>query len=114
MPADKPGHIVAGSLAFFRLKIPPFVAMKTPISLTWSFLLSAGSPSAVELAEADREWSQAVEKMFNAGKTSVTTPLEHRAQLARKIARKLGCRGEITRTENGFKFEIRQAAHNKG
>jgi len=80
--------------------------MKTPRSLALAFLITASFASAAEASAADRDWVRSVEKLFARRRTSVTTPLEHRAKLAAQVAERLGHRCAIRRTENGFKVVL--------
>ena len=78
--------------------------MTAPRSLTLAFLLTAGFAS--DAGAADRQWARRVEKLFGRKRSSITTPLEHRAQLARSIAEKLGRKCEVVRVETGFKVTV--------
>ena len=80
--------------------------MNTPHSLALAFLLTAGFASAAEASAADRQWARRIKKLFARRRTSITTPLEHRARLARSIAEKLGRKCDVVRVETGFKVMV--------
>lgn len=80
--------------------------MNTPRSIALAFLLTAGFASAADASAADRQWALRVEKLFARRRTSITTPLEHRALLARSIAERLGRKCAVVRVETGFKVMV--------
>jgi archaeosine-15-forming tRNA-guanine transglycosylase len=69
-------------------------------------LLAVAVAPAAELVEADVQWGKAVEKMFAEGKTSISTPSEQRARLARQIAEKLGHQCAVERSGSGFRVSL--------
>jgi hypothetical protein len=73
-------------------------------------MLAVAVASAAELTEADLQWGKAVEKMFTEGKTSISTPSEQRAQLARQIAEKQGRPCAVERIDNGFRVVLTGSA----
>ena len=61
-----------------------------------------------ELTEADKKWGGAVEKMIAEGATTISTPVESRAKLAKEIAAKQGRQSQIEKTSTGFKVTVEQ------
>jgi hypothetical protein len=61
---------------------------------------------AGELSEADKKWSVVVEKMIAGGETTVSTPSESRAKLAKDLAAKQGKESTIEKTTAGYKVVI--------
>jgi hypothetical protein len=61
---------------------------------------------AGEVSEADKKWSEAVGKMIAEGATTLSTPSEARAKLAKELAAKQGRDCQIEKTEKGFKLSI--------
>jgi hypothetical protein len=63
----------------------------------------AGEPS-----EADKKWGEAVEKMIADGVTSISTPAESRAKLAKELAAKHGRECQVEKTATGYKIVLVQ------
>jgi len=61
---------------------------------------------AGELSEADKKWGGAVEQMITDGATTISTPNENRAKLAKDLAVKLGRQAQIEKVGTGFKVVI--------
>lgn len=61
---------------------------------------------AGELNEADKKWSGAVEKMIIEGVTTISTPSESRAQLAKELAGKHGRDSQIKTVASGYQVVI--------
>ncbi len=72
-------------------------------------LLTATASYAVESSEADKKWSDAVEKMIVAGPATISTPDENRAKLAQKLATKHECVSKIEKTQTGYKITVQKA-----
>lgn len=56
---------------------------------------------------ADKKWSEAVEKMIAAGPTTISTPSESRAELAKSLAEKAGRKCEVKRIATGYRIEVK-------
>ena len=61
---------------------------------------------AGEINEADKKWSGAVEQMIVDGATTISTPNENRAKLAKELAAKHGRQAQIVKSDAGFKIVI--------
>ncbi len=77
--------------------------LKTLIAVC--FLTSLTSYSA-DLSEADKKWSQAVEKMIVEGSATISTPLESRAKIVKELVAKLGRESKSEKTDKGFKIVV--------
>ena len=75
------------------------------MALQLAALVIRGYPSPTDMNEADRCWICTVKRLLRGSVDTLVTPFEHRAQLARQIARQLGRRVRIARTERGFRIE---------
>ena len=78
------------------------------IRISLAILVAAVIPViAAEPTEADQRWAKAVEQKITAGPTTVTTPSEVRANLAKAIAAKLGRLCTVTKTDAGYLVDVR-------
>lgn len=59
-----------------------------------------------ELSKADQKWSAVVEKMIEEGATTISTPDENRAKLARRLADKHGRKSTLEKTEKGYRVKF--------
>jgi hypothetical protein len=66
--------------------------------------LLATAVYAGELSEADKKWSQAVDKMIAEGTTTISTPAESRVKLAKELAAKHGRECQVEKTATGYKI----------
>jgi organic hydroperoxide reductase OsmC/OhrA len=80
--------------------------MKLLNSVIAACLLTAVTGMAGELNEADKKWSEAIEKMMAKGATTITTPDEKRVKLAKELAAKLGREAKVEKTEKSYKVVI--------
>lgn len=87
--------------------------MKNMKLLSGICLLAAMTCFAEELSEADRKWSQAVESKIAQGDTTISTPSESRAKLAKKLATKLGRSSKVEKTDAGYRIVVETAKTSK-
>lgn len=83
--------------------------MKTIKLLSGICLLTAMTCVAGELSEADKKWSQAVEAKIAQGDTTISTPSESRAKLAKELATKQGRSCKVEKTDTGFRIVLEKA-----
>lgn len=70
-------------------------------------MLAAASLVAGETDSADQKWKAAVEQKIGAGPTTISTPSEERAQIAKALAEKLGRKSEVQKTEGGYRVVVK-------
>ena len=68
--------------------------------------LSTSAFAGETLNEADQKWSAVVEKMIAAGSTIISTPVEKRVEIARRLAEKAGRKVQVVRTENSYRITV--------
>lgn len=79
--------------------------MKKFLILTAVCLLT-GISYAGELSKADQKWSAVVEHMIEKGATTISTPDENRAKLAKQLAEKHGRKCTVEKTAKGFHIKV--------
>ena len=80
--------------------------MKLFTSLMVGCLLAAFT-CAAETTDADKKWSEAVQKIIAAGPTTLSTPSASRAELAKSLAEKAGRKCEVERVAAGYKIVVK-------
>ena len=83
--------------------------MKKIIAVLAAGLLTASTLFAGEVSEADKKWSQAVEKMIEKGTDKISTPDSNRADLAVELAKKLNRTATITKKEKTYEVTFSAA-----
>jgi hypothetical protein len=81
--------------------------MKTLQLLLLGFVLVVPAFATETVSDADKKWSEAVEKLIAAGNTTISTPVEKRVEIARKLAEKAGRKVEVVRAENSYRITVR-------
>jgi hypothetical protein len=72
-------------------------------------MLTAMTCFAEEVSEADKKWGQAVETKIAQGATTISTPSESRAKLAKELANKHGRQCKVEKTDKGFRVVVEAA-----
>jgi hypothetical protein len=80
--------------------------MKTIKLLLGVGLLSAMTCFGEEPSEADKKWGQAVETKIAQGATTISTPSESRAKLAKQLAEKNGRQCKVEKTDKGYRIVV--------
>jgi len=83
--------------------------MKTIKLLSGICLLTALTCFAGELSEADQKWSQAVETKIAQGATTISTPSQSRARLAKELAARHGRSSTVRKTDTGYRIVVAAA-----
>lgn len=81
--------------------------MKKLHLLLLGFTLVVPAFASETASDADKKWTDAVEKMIAAGSTTISTPVEKRVEIARQLAEKAGRKVEVVRTEKSYRITIR-------
>ncbi len=71
------------------------------------FALVVPAFAAETASDADKKWSDAVEKMIAAGSTTISTPVERRVEIARKLAEKAGRKVEVVQVDKSYRITVR-------
>ena len=82
------------------------IDMKTLHSLILALAFTGTAFAGTSLDAADQKWSAAVEKMIAAGNTTISTPLEKRAEIARQLAGKAGRKAEVSKVDGAFRITV--------
>lgn len=80
--------------------------MKTIKLLLGIGLLTAMTSFGEELGEADKKWGQAVETKIAQGATTISTPSESRAKLAKQLAEKHNRQCKVEKTDKGYRIVV--------
>lgn len=83
--------------------------MKTIKLLLGICLLTAMTCFSEEVSEADKKWAQAVETKMAQGATTISTPSESRAKLAKELADKHGRQCKVEKTDKGYRVVVEAA-----
>ena len=83
--------------------------MKTIKTLLGICLLTAITCFADEASDADKKWGQAVETKIAQGATTISTPSESRAKLAKELANKHGRQCQVEKTDKGYRVVVEAA-----
>lgn len=71
------------------------------------FALVVPAFAAETVSDADKKWSDAVEKMIAAGSTTISTPVEKRVAIARQLAEKAGRKVEVVQIDKSYRITVR-------
>lgn len=82
------------------------VLMKTLQSFILGLLLASSAFAGDTTNDADQKWSAAVEKKIAAGNTTISTPSEKRAEIAKQLAEKAGRKAEVSKVETGYRIKV--------
>lgn len=85
---------------------PTSIDMKKLSSLLLGLLITGTAFAAAPLDEADQKWVAVVEQMIATGNTTITTPSEKRAEIARQLAEKAGRKADVEKVDGAFRIKV--------